>query len=189
MHVAEVNLHAEFLLEPLVLKKENVVVEGDTLHLWIPLLHPQERSFNVAYRDRENPLQERHAHVPISEPEEHTFTALPRDDEVSLHVPQSLSVVDTLGSFANRSLSLDPRPSPSSSSFLAKDTLSVCLNTSPVRTLDEPTDDHRGSVGEGWLPPSQSLPNLLGRLIVEEMLFNEGAETLVESNLLSYGTV
>ena len=68
--MTEVDFHSEFLLQPLVLQKENVIVEGNGLYLRKSLLHTQERAFHVPYRDRQDALHEARAGATAHQDEE-----------------------------------------------------------------------------------------------------------------------
>lgn len=138
--MAEIYFHVQFLLQSFVLKEEDVVVERDRRDLRKPLLHAQERAFDVAHRYREDPFEQRLAYSAVDENEEKSFSAFPGDDEVALHVTESLSLVDTLGSFGDHALPVErsPRdfPAMSASEYLR----AMRLDSPAVHALDVPLD-------------------------------------------------
>src|ERR1700690_438716 len=117
--MAKIYLHVELLFQSLVFEKEDVIVERDRLDFRKSFLHPQERPLDIAHRYGEDLLQEHFPDISIDESKSQSFAAFAGDDEVTLHMTESLSLVDSLGSFGDQTSAIEHSflPSATSSSF------------------------------------------------------------------------
>ena len=173
MGMAEIDTDTELLLQPLMLKKENVVVEGDGLHLRISLLHAQERTLHVPDRDRQYSLQEILPHLAVAEGKDDAASALARDDEIALHMAEAPTLVDFARSCIDHALPLDALLRAVVASFLLEYLRPMRLDASSIRTLDISADGRGRDVCEMLLDPFQPLCDLFRRLIIEQVRLHE----------------
>lgn len=116
--MAEVDFDTEHSFQPLMLKEEDIVVAGDGLHLWIPLLHAQECSLHVPDRYRQDTLQEFLSDLAVNECEHEALATPARNDEVALHVAEAPPFVDRARSFIDHALAFDALLGGSMTPFL-----------------------------------------------------------------------
>lgn len=170
--MTEVNLDAEHLFKLSVADEENVVVPGNRFHFRIPLFHSSHGVFQGTQRYRVYLLKKRVAELSVGVYEEQSLSVLSRCDEITFHVADSLSRVDTTGSFVNHTLVFDlesafafPAPPPA-------ELVSARLDSPSIGTLDvEPYGGsrHRGEVFVIFREPPRYM---LGRLVVHEIRVN-----------------
>lgn len=115
--MTKIDFDIEYSFKSLVLKKEDVVVEGDGLHFWIPFFHAHQRSLHVSHRYGQYAFQEILPHLAVSQCKHDANTALAGDNEVTFHVAQSPPLVDFARSCVDHALADDTVPFDSMSSF------------------------------------------------------------------------
>lgn len=159
--MAEIDFDTEFLFEPLVFKKEDVVVEGDALHLRIPLLHAQERPLHIPDGHRQYSFKQVLAHLAIAQSEDDASSAFARENEVALHMTQSPPFVDFARSFVDHALALNPFLAGMTLLLLCEHLRTMRLDASSVRCADVSAYGRGGDILKLLLNSFQPLRDLL----------------------------
>ena len=174
--MAEVDFDSEFLLQPLVLQEQDVVVEGDGLDLREPFFHLQKRTLDVAHRHRQDSLKQRLPHSPVREREQYSFAALARHDEVSFHMSEPLSFVDMPGSFGNHAFAVEDGFSPAAASLPAEYCSSVRLDLPAVHATNVAAYGPRRSCPDIFFNLCEPASQGIRRLVVHEVRLHEVAQ-------------
>lgn len=162
-----------------MLQEEYVVVEGQGLHLRIPLLHSYERTLHVLYGYRQNAFEQDLAYLAVTQAKHKTFPAPARDNEVAFHVAETPSFVDFAWSCVDHALVLDALLCHSTASATCKYLFAMTFNLPTICRINVLPYSLRGHIGKMSLLPFDSLRDVLRRLIVKEVLFNECSQLLV----------
>ena len=165
--MTEVDLHVELFLQSFVLEKEDVVVERDRFDLGKSFLHAHERALHIPHGNGKYHLQKHLPDVPVDENESQPFPAFARDNEVTLHVTEPLSFVDTLGSFGDHAFAVEDGSRSFSAMFAFEYLRAMRFDAPSVHAFDIPLDGGGRDVRDGFLNGTQPSRDRIGRLIVE----------------------
>ena len=174
--IAEEYSDLEFLLKPLVMEKEDVVVERERLEFGKPLSNAADRAFDGANGYRIYALKEWCAALAVGDVEDDSRSAFPRDDEVALRIPDALSCVDIQGSFGDHAFAVESGFLPSAPVFSLAYLRSVRFDSSAIWRSDVPANERSGDSGQVFVVPLDTFGDMLGRLVVHEVRLDDFLE-------------
>ena len=186
MREAEIYLDTIFLLQFLMFQKQNVIVEGDRLHLGISLFHSAQSAIDGCHRHGEYFLQKILSHLPVAQGEDHPFAAFPRDNEVTFHVAETPSLVDFAWSFGDHAFVQDMFSCRLPAVLLFEYFVSSLFDHAAIRTFDISSDGERRNVRQLLLNPLQSFCNLFRCLVIHQMMLDEFPEIGMHRDLFAF---